>query len=143
MEQFHPLDRLISDHSFALLEALVPFVDYPYKQLLVLYIKYKEAITIINSFNNREFVTKQGFDCHPKTSEDFLCDLCKILPNQYASNLQNIRQMMQVMQMMDMAGANTASMPSEGPLPKMFSAFSNHAEGNLYNSVVDILNDTN
>ena len=82
MEPFHPLDRLINDNSFALLEALVPFVDYPYKRLLVLYIKYKEALALMNCFNDRSFIARQGFDCHPKSTEDFVSDLCNILPTQ-------------------------------------------------------------
>lgn len=145
MEQFHPLDRLINNNSYAFLEALVPFVDYPYKQWLVLFIKYKEAMAILNCFNNRDFVSKQGFDCHPKTTEDFVSDLCQILPKQYASNLQNIKQVMQVMQMMDMTGAANTSMSStstENSYSKPFSFSQNHTESNLYNSVMDILNDT-
>ena len=147
MEPFHPLDRLINDNSFALLEALVPFVDYPYKRLLVLYIKYKEALALMNCFNDRSFIARQGFDCHPKSTEDFVSDLCNILPTQYAGSLQNMKQLMQVMQMMDMKNPNTSGCFSNlfenaKATAQDFSNKTEHtSDAYLYQSVMDILND--
>ena len=42
--RIHPLDKLISDDSLFFLEAMVPFVEYPYKKPLVLFIKYRELV---------------------------------------------------------------------------------------------------
>lgn len=140
MEQFHPLDRLINNNSFSMLEALVPFVDYPYKKMLVLFIKYKEIVAIINCFNDRDLIAKRGFDCHPKSTEDFLADLCKLLPSQYSSNLQNIKQMMQVMQMMDMTDAKN-DFSSEAFSTQQENHQQHQDTSNLYNSVINILNE--
>lgn len=140
MEHFHPLDRLISDTSFSLLESLVPFVDYPYKQMLVLYIKYKEAMAILTCFHNRDYTAQQGFDCHPKSTEDFVCDLCKILPTHYASNLQGMKQMLQVMQAMDIKGFPSKDL-NQNNIFQQNCASRAQPDKSLFTSVMDILND--
>ena len=48
IKRSHPLDNLIKDDSLYLLEMLVPFIDFPYKKLLVLFIKYKELTELMN-----------------------------------------------------------------------------------------------
>lgn len=130
-ESFHPLDRLIGNSSLSMLEALVPFVDYPMKRMLVLFIKYKELMALLNCFNDPEYIAECGFDCHPKDSQDFITGLCNVLPAQYAGNLKQMTQMMRMMQMMD-----TTNKAAEGQQQSK-----NASHINLYDSVMDILNE--
>ena len=80
MNKMHPLDKLISDDSLWLLEAIVAFVDYPYKRMLVMLIKYKELMSILNSLNDKNYISNCGFDCHPKSTEDMINDMCRTHP---------------------------------------------------------------
>ncbi len=113
--RFHPLDILVADNSISMLETLVPFVEFPFKKLLVFYIKYRELTAIINSLNNRDFLKSCGFDCHPKTTEDMICDMCKFMPGNMVGNIKQMQQVFSMMQMMnqDNQSASMASMFGE------------------------------
>lgn len=104
VQQFHPLDRLIGNRTLSFLEAMVPFVDYPFKKPLVMFIKYQELMCIFRSLDNRSLVDECGFNCHPKSTEDMITDMCKFLPGNYAGSIKQMRQMMQMMETMNMAG---------------------------------------
>ncbi len=113
--RFHPLDILVADNSISLLEALVPFVEFPFKKLLVFYIKYRELNAIVNSLNNRDFLKSCGFDCHPKNTEDMIQDMCKFMPGNMVGNIKQMQQVFSMMQMMnqDNQFASMASMFGE------------------------------
>ncbi len=98
----HPLDNLIQDDSLFLLEAMVPFVDYQYKKPLVLYIKYKELTAIMKCLDNRPYIAECGFDCHPKSTEDMITDMCRFLPGNYSNSIKQMKQMMKMMEVMNM-----------------------------------------
>lgn len=104
VQQFHPLDRLIGNRTLSFLEAMVPFVDYPFKKPLVMFIKYQELMCIFRSLDNKSLVDECGFNCHPKNTEDMIADMCKFLPGNYASSIRQMRQMMQMMETMNMTG---------------------------------------
>ncbi|MDD6328657.1 MAG: hypothetical protein Q4D54_01515 [Eubacteriales bacterium] len=106
-------------------------MDYPMKRMLVLFIKYKELMALLNCFNDPEYIAECGFDCHPKDSQDFITGLCNVLPAQYAGNLKQMTQMMRMMQMMD-----TTNKAAEGQQQSK-----NASHINLYDSVMDILNE--
>lgn len=140
MEQFpgnHPLDKLISDQSLFLLEALVPFIDYPYKKMLVLFIKYRELMSIMNSLNDRDFISSCGFDCHPKNTEEMLINMCDFLPGNITSSMKQMKQMMSMMEMMNSMPQNTSNTTNDS-----FS-FNNNTNrehsGDLFESVLSIL----
>ena len=101
MNKIHPLDNLITDDSLWLLEAIVAFVDYPYKRMLVMLIKYKELMSILNTLNDRNYISSCGFDCHPKSTEDMLSDICKFMPGDFSSSLKNMNKMMNMMNVMN------------------------------------------
>lgn len=140
MEQLpgnHPLDKLISDNSLFLLEALVPFIDYPYKKMLVLFIKYRELMAIMNSLNDREYISSCGFDCHPKSTEEMLANMCNFLPGNISSSMKQMKQMMSMMEMMN-------SMPQNaGDNTNASFSFNNNSSsghsGDLFESVLSIL----
>lgn len=125
MTRIHPLDKLISDDSLFLLEALVPFIEYPYKKMLVLFIKYRELMAIMDSLNDRNFISSCGFDCHPKNTEEMLASMCDFLPSNMSSSMKQMKQMMGMMEMMN-------AMPQPNPSPPQDS---------LFDSVLSILND--
>ena len=102
LKRTHPLDILIPDNSLSLLEALVPFVDYSLKKPLVLFIKYRELAAIMQSLNNIEYISNCGFNCKPKNNDDFISNILKFMPDDYASSFSQMKQMMSMFEMMNM-----------------------------------------
>lgn len=102
LNRTHPLDILIPDNSLSLLEALVPFVDYSLKKPLVLFIKYRELTAIMQSLNNIEYISNCGFNCKPKNNDDFISNILKFMPDDYASSFSQMKQMMSMFEMMNM-----------------------------------------
>lgn len=127
MSKIHPLDKLISDDSLFYLEAIVPFIEFPYKKMLVMYIKYREFISIMNSLNNRDFISSCGFDCHPKSTEEMLAGMCEFLPGNISASMKQMKQMMGMMEMMNSMSATNESNDVSDP-------GSNEAANNAYNS---------
>ena len=101
LKRTHPLDILIPDNSLSLLEALVPFVDYSLKKPLVLFIKYRELTAIMQSLNNIEYISNCGFNCKPKNNDDFISNILKFMPDDYASSFSQMKQMMSMFEMMN------------------------------------------
>ncbi len=101
MNRIHPLDKLITDDSLWLLESMVAFVDYPFKRMLVMLIKYKELMSILNCLDDRGYISKCGFDCHPKNSEDMINDMCNFMPGDFSSSIKNMNKMMSMMNAMN------------------------------------------
>lgn len=166
--QFHPLDKLIGNHTFSFLEVMVPFVDYPFKKMLVLFIKYQELMSIFHALDDRAFVEQCGFNCRPSSPEDMITDICRFLPGNYADSIRQMRQMMQMMEVMNMTSAsdhdaheNTSfdKKPDMSDISHLFQAMSQSGktagenktpskeesaadESSLYDSVLSILNDS-
>lgn len=166
--QFHPLDKLIGNHTFSFLEVMVPFVDYPFKKILVLFIKYQELMSIFHALDDRDFVEQCGFHCHPSSPEDMITDICRFLPGNYADSIRQMRQMMQMMEVMNMTSASdhgaqgNTSFDQKSNMPDishLFQAMSQSGktadeheapknkessadESSLYDSVLSILNDS-
>lgn len=161
--RFHPLDKLIKDDSLCFLEAVIPFVDYPLKRLLVIFIKYKELTYILDALSDHRFMSECGFDCHPENTDDMLRDMCGLLPGDIAGSVNQIKSMMQVMQMMnnssDMRGtcppfngpaanpscstsdgfaANPSCPTFDGPAANPSHTASSGSD--LYSAILDILN---
>ncbi len=127
----HPLDRLIQDDSLFFLEAMIPFVDLNTKKVLVVLLKYREISAIMNSLGNPELLQRCGFDCHPKSKEDFISDIFDFMPKEYKNNVNQMQQMMSMMntmQMMNQMEQGTAQNNSS----------SSNSES-LYDSIVSIL----
>lgn len=133
----HPLDNLISDNSLFMLEAMVPFVDYQFKKPLVFLIKYREFQSIMQSLNDRSFLSSCGFDCKPQSTEDMLMQMCNFMPGSFGSSMKQMQQMQQMMNMMNV-------MESTNDVPNMNAKNNNDQNSDsLYNSVISILNNSN
>ncbi len=138
IQRIHPLDKLIKDDSLFMLEALVPFVDYRFKKLLILYIKYKEISAILDSFSKPGYISECGFDCHPKSTEDFISDICNFLPSDFSSMINQMKQMQQMQGMMNMMNSMNAT-HVDNTENKI-----NHQSPNndsLFESIISILDD--
>ncbi len=133
----HPLDNLISDNSLFMLEAMVPFVDYQFKKPLVFLIKYRELQSILQSLNDRSFLSSCGFDCKPKSTEDMIMQMCNFMPGSFGSSMKQMQQMQQMMSMMNIMdnSNNTNNTNSDGN--------NSESSDSLYDSILSILNDSN
>lgn len=110
LQRTHPLDRLINDESLFLLEAMVPFVDYNTKKILVVLIKVREISAIMNALNNPSYLNECGFNCHPKSTDEFISDMCNFMPNDFKNTVSQMQQMMSMMNLMNsMNGMNAAA----------------------------------
>lgn len=144
--QFHPLDNLIGNQSYSFLEAMVPFVEYPYKKPLVLFIKYQELMSIFRALDDISYVDSCGFNCHPSCMEDMINDMCHFLPGNFASSIKQMQQMMQMMEFMNMASATSDNSNTYGNDNNTFnhmhdSNASDTSQSSLYDSVMSILNE--
>lgn len=114
----HPLDILINDNSLIMLEAMVPFVDYRLKKLLVIYIKYREFTLIMNNLNDIKFIDGCGFNKSADSTEDMVDVLLSTLSPDAAANISSARKMLSMMQAME--GLNNSP-----DLSSLFTAASN------------------
>lgn len=105
-KRIHPLDKLIADDSLFMLEAMIPFVDFRMKRLLVIFIKYKELTSILSSLNDPIFISESGFDCHPKSTDDMLSSMCRFMPGDFSRTLNQMKQMKGMMDMMEIMNSN-------------------------------------
>lgn len=122
-QRFHPLDRLIADDSLFFLEAMVPFVDYSLKKPLVLFIKYRELMSILHCLDDRPYIESCGFDYHAGNTEDMISHMCNFLPGNFASSIKQMQQMMSMMEMMNMSEKmnmpEMANMPNDMQMQEM------------------------
>ncbi len=98
---FHPLDNLIKDKSSFWLEALVPFVDYKYKKLLIIYIKYKELKAILDCLEDIKYVESCGFNCKAHSMDDVITGLAGFMPKDFSDNIVQMKSMLDMMQTMN------------------------------------------
>lgn len=76
----HPLGAITNRGSLSMLEALIPFVEYPLKLPLALFIKFTEIRMIINAFHSLEDLTRMGLHNVSNSPTDMLCSLTGIPP---------------------------------------------------------------
>lgn len=76
----HPLESITGSSGLSMLELLIPFVDYPLKLPLALFIKFTEIRLIINAFHSLETVTRLGLHSTSNSPTDMLCSLTGISP---------------------------------------------------------------
>ena len=134
---FHPLDNLIKDKSSFWLEALVPFVDYKYKKLLIIYIKYKELNAILQCLEDISYVESCGFNCKAHSMDDVISGLTGFMPKDFSDNIKQMKgmlDMMKVMNQMDSGLPNMSAFMNQtaNGVPNM-SASSNQQESDYHN----------
>lgn len=124
---FHPLDNLIKDKTSFWLEALVPFVDYKYKKLLIIYIKYKELNAILDSLEDLDYVESCGFNCKAHNMEDVINGLTGFMPKDFSDNINQMKSMLDMMKVMNQmdGGMSNAN-------PFMNLQGNNHSNHNNY-----------
>lgn len=76
----HPLGAITNRGNLSMLEALIPFVEYPLKLPLALFIKFMEIRMIINAFHSLEDLTRIGLHNMSNSPTDMLCSLTGISP---------------------------------------------------------------
>ena len=76
----HPLESITNSQSLSMLESLIPFVDYPLKLPLALFIKFSEIKLIINAFRSLENLSRLGLHHDSNSSTDILCALTGMSP---------------------------------------------------------------
>ncbi|MGN0153473.1 MAG: hypothetical protein ACI4A3_03415 [Lachnospiraceae bacterium] len=76
----HPLDAITNSSSLSMLEALIPFVDYPLKLPLALLIKFNEIRLIINAFRSLDYLTQIGLHNPSREPMDILGSLTGMSP---------------------------------------------------------------
>lgn len=136
----HPLDNLINDDSLFMLEAMVPFIEYPYKKTLVMFIKYRELTAILNALDDKNYVEQCGFNCHAKNTEDMLLQMCRFMPNDVQNSVSQMKQMMQMMSVMNNQSMPYKAQPEQEPSQQTADANSQNSES-LFDSVLSILNE--
>lgn len=97
----HPLDRLLNDNSIFMLEALIPFVDYNMKKVLVLFIKVRELSALMAKLNDPASLASCGFDCHVTSMDDMIDKMCDFMPPEFSNNIRQTIKMMNMMKMME------------------------------------------
>lgn len=90
-----------------MLEALIPFVDYPMKLPLALFIKYQELRLIVNAFQEEEKLSQYGL--HSASN-----DPLEILANVMGLSPELLKTIMSMMDNMNTSGNNSSdNMPAE------------------------------
>lgn len=79
--QQHPLAQLTCGNSLSMLEMLIPYVDYPFKLPLALFIKFNEMRIIINTLQNMELINRYGLHHAGSSPMDMLSSLTGISPD--------------------------------------------------------------
>ncbi len=140
---FHPLDNLIKDKSSFWLEALVPFVDYKYKKLLIIYIKYKELNAILQCLEDISYVESCGFNCKAHSMDDVISGLTGFMPKDFSDNIKQMKGMLDMMKVMNQMDSGLPNMSSfmnqtDNGIPNMSSLTSQqesdyHNQNHTYN----------
>jgi hypothetical protein len=156
----HPLDKLINDNSLIMLEAMVPFVDYRLKKLLVIYIKYREFTLLMNSLSDIKFMDGCGFNKNASSTDDMMEMLLSSISPNAAENISSAKKMMSMMQAMetlnttspdtgeqntatfsDTNGQNTTAFSDTNDTANNIFDFQNreNTQTSLYDSIINII----
>ncbi|MDE5777699.1 MAG: hypothetical protein K2I10_04210 [Lachnospiraceae bacterium] len=123
----HPLEAITNSKSLSMLEALIPFVDYPLKLPLALLIKYYEINRIMQAFQSLDNLSRCGLHNTSSDPMDMLCALTGISPDimKMVSSFSNSQGASNPMDLMSMFGEKN------GFDPKTFSnLFANFSGSN-------------
>ena len=76
----HPLECITHSEGLSMLESLIPFVDYPMKLPLALFIKFIEVRLIINAFRSVDTISRIGLNMTSSDPLNMLCALTGMQP---------------------------------------------------------------
>lgn len=77
----HPFNAIAGYENLSMLEALIPFVEYPLKLPLALFIKFSEIRLIINCFQSANNLTRLGLHNPSNSPLDMICSLTGMSPD--------------------------------------------------------------
>ncbi len=78
LNNHHPLGAITNRGNLSMLEALIPFVEYPLKLPLALFIKFTEIRMIISAFQSLDNLSRLGLHNISNNPMDMLCSLTGI-----------------------------------------------------------------
>lgn len=102
----HPLDKLISNQSLFLIEAIIPFVDKPMKKPLVMYLKFSELQEIIRSLNDEAYIKDCDFCRDFSNQEDVITALNQCGYGDIAGQMSQLKSAINMMNIMNMMSQN-------------------------------------
>ncbi|MBQ8084837.1 MAG: hypothetical protein IJ232_01865 [Lachnospiraceae bacterium] len=76
----HPLENITRNNPYSILEALIPFVDYPMKLPLALLVKYQEVRLILNAFQSTDTLSKYGLHNSSTDPMDMMANIMGVSP---------------------------------------------------------------
>lgn len=76
----HPLENITRNNPYSILEALIPFVDYPMKLPLALLVKYQEVRLILNAFQSADTLSKYGLHNSSTDPMDMMANIMGVSP---------------------------------------------------------------
>ena len=76
----HPLENITRNNPYSILEALIPFVDYPMKLPLALLVKYQEVRLILNAFQSTDTLSKYGLHNSSTDPMDMMANIIGVSP---------------------------------------------------------------
>lgn len=77
----HPLSQITGGSSLSMLEMLIPYVDFPFKLPLALFIKFNEIRIIINALQNMDMIEHFGLHNANNSPIDMLASVTGISPD--------------------------------------------------------------
>lgn len=77
----HPLSQITGSSSLSMLEMLIPYVDYPFKLPLALFIKFHEIRLIINTLQNADMIEQFSLHNTNNSPADMLASFTGISPD--------------------------------------------------------------
>ena len=76
----HPLENITRKNPYSILEALIPFVDYPMKLPLALLVKYQEVRLILNAFQSADTISQYGLHNSSAGPMDMIANIMGVSP---------------------------------------------------------------
>lgn len=115
----HPLESITRSKSLSMLEALIPFVDYPLKLPLALLIKYYEINRIMQVFQSLDNLSRFGLHNVSRDPMDMMCALTGIPPDvlKMMSSFSGSQAGANPMDLMSMFNSQNSIKPQPAPVP--------------------------
>lgn len=130
----HPLESITNNNSLSMLEALIPFVEYPLKLPLALLIKFNEIRLIINAFRSLDNITRLGLHNISQDPMDMLCSLTGISPEMLKmlfSMMENMDGTLSPDMLSGLAGKSPAGFPN---IANLFQSVSSSSDNGIHNT---------
>lgn len=129
----HPLESITNNNSLSMLEALIPFVEYPLKLPLALLIKFNEIRLIINAFRSLDNLTRLGLHNISQDPMDMLCCLTGISPEMLRMLFSMMENVNDPMSPDILSGLTGKSSNDFSNIANLFQTFSSGSDTGIHN----------